>query len=93
MHAAKGDYAQKVVAPAGNEADLHEVSQKQRQGIEFAFVATAAEGLKACLTRHPVKGFVLSGLRVRAGEASRRRGGVRPGGAAAPKISCLMACS
>jgi len=56
--AAKHGYAVRLVAPAGDEPELHEIPERQRQGLEFVFVPTLAAMLPAVLTKHMVKGFV-----------------------------------
>jgi ATP-dependent Lon protease len=55
--AAKRDYRQRVVAPAGNEDNAREVPQRQRQGLEFVFVSNVDEALRAALAKRRVKGF------------------------------------
>lgn len=55
--AAKRDYRQRVVAPAGNEHNAREVPERQRQGLEFVFVSNVDEALRAALAKHRVKGF------------------------------------
>lgn len=56
---AKRTYATHIVAPIGNEHDVHGVSARQREGMEFVFAATVEEALKSSLAKHAVKGFVL----------------------------------
>jgi ATP-dependent Lon protease len=55
--AAKRNYAQRFVAPAGNEQDVHKIPERQRQNLEFVFASTLDEALRAALAKHHLKGY------------------------------------
>jgi ATP-dependent Lon protease len=57
--AAKRDFAQRVVAPAGNEQDSRQIGERQREGLEFVFAANVNEAVRAALAKHPIKGYAL----------------------------------
>ncbi|WP_035839194.1 S16 family serine protease [Kitasatospora azatica] len=54
---AKHGHATRLVAPAANEPDSHQLTAKQRQGLELVFAATLPEAVRATLAKHPVKGY------------------------------------
>jgi len=56
--AAKHSYAQRVVAPAANEPDMRQIPERQRQDLEFVFVSTVDEALRAALAKHHIKGYL-----------------------------------
>jgi len=58
--AARG-HAMRIVAPAGNEQGSQQMAERQRAGLEFVFVATADEAIRATLAKHPMKGFTPPG--------------------------------
>jgi hypothetical protein len=55
-HCAKRGYAELLVAPKANEADIHQVSQQDRRDLQLVFAATPAEALHAALATHPANG-------------------------------------
>ncbi|MGO9159514.1 MAG: S16 family serine protease [Streptosporangiaceae bacterium] len=59
--AAKRGRAMRIVAPAGNEQGSQQMAERQRAGLEFVFVATADEAIRATLAKHPMKGFTPPG--------------------------------
>ena len=56
--AAKHTSATRLVAPAGDEPELLQIPERQRQGLEFVFASTFTDVLHAALAKHMTKGFV-----------------------------------
>ena len=54
---AKHGYAQYLVMPSGNQSAAEQLSEKDRQGLQFVYAADLGEILRHSLTRRPVSGF------------------------------------
>ena len=54
---AKHGYAQYLVIPSANEPAAQQLSEKDRQGLQFVYAADLGGVLKHSLTRRPVSGF------------------------------------
>ena len=54
---AKHGYAQYLVLPSGNESTAEQLSEKDRQGLQFVYAADLGEVLRHSLTRRAVPGF------------------------------------
>jgi hypothetical protein len=55
--AARG-YAKRLVAPAGNEPDVHRIPEGKRKGLDFVCAATLADAMRAALAKRAVEGFI-----------------------------------
>jgi hypothetical protein len=54
-HCAKRGYAKLLIAPKGNEADIHQVSQQDLRDLRLVFAGTVAEALGAALASEPAE--------------------------------------
>jgi ATP-dependent Lon protease len=56
-HTARRAFAQRLVAPVGNERQLGQVPAKVTQNLEIVFAGSLKDAMRLSLTKHAAKGF------------------------------------